>query len=108
MVLEVVNNRSRSNALAAGTTSRSSGMIAPLRRLDGAQRLIEIPADVDRVFNPNRNPDQVGTGSGGNLLLLAQLLVSGAGGVDDQRFGVADVGEMRDQGQAFDETRAGL
>ncbi len=35
-----------------------------------------------------------GADAGRQLLLIGQLLVGGAGGVDDQRFGVADIGQM--------------
>ena len=41
-----------------------------------------------------------------DLLLVGQLLVGRAGGVDDQRLGVADVGQVRDQPQLLDEAGA--
>ena len=44
----------------------------------------------------------------GALLLVAQLLVGRAGRVDDQRLGVADVGQVREQLQPLDEAPAGL
>ena len=40
-----------------------------------------------------------------HLLLVAHLLVGGAGRVDHQRLGVADVGQVRDELQPLDEAR---
>ena len=44
--------------------------------------------------------------AGGPLLLGAQLLVRGGGRVDHQALGVADVGQVREQLQRFDERLA--
>ena len=44
----------------------------------------------------------------GPLLLFGQLLVRGASRVDDQRLGVAHVGQVREQLDAVDEAAAGL
>ena len=44
----------------------------------------------------------------GELLVVGQLLVGGAGRVDDQALGVADVGEEAEQLDAVDEPPAGV
>ena len=49
-----------------------------------------------------------GPAPAGNLLLVGKLAVRGRGRVDDQRLGVADIGQMREQLQRLDELHAGL
>jgi hypothetical protein len=49
-----------------------------------------------------------GTGAGSHLLLGRELAVGGRGRVNDQRAGVADIGQMREHLEAFHELDAGL
>ncbi len=79
-----------------------SRMSAPLR---GAERLFEIGDDVLRPFEPHRQPHHVLADPGLGELLGAHLAMRGAGGMDDQRLGVADIGEMARKPQRLDEAR---
>ena len=65
-----------------------------LRRRDG---LVQIPDDVVEVFDPHREAHQVLRYAGFQLLLVAQLLVRGGGGMDDQALGIAQVRQVREQ-----------
>jgi hypothetical protein len=56
-------------------------------------RVVEVVDDVGDVFDADREADEVGGDAGGGLLFVGELLVGGGGGVDDERLGVADVGE---------------
>jgi hypothetical protein len=58
------------------------------------------------VSRPDRQADHVGPGAGGDLLLGAELAVRGRGGVDDERAGVADVGDVGDQLAVVDDPDA--
>ena len=58
--------------------------------------------------SPTEMRTRSGRDPGCDLLLVRQLLVGRAGRVDDQRLGIADVGQVRDQPQLLDEPRAGL
>ena len=49
-----------------------------------------------------------GPAPAGDLLLVGELAVRGRGRMDDQRAGVADIGEMREQLQRLDQLDAGL
>src|SRR5438132_1465298 len=63
----------------------------PLR---GAQRLTEIVGDVPGGFDADREPHQLFADAGVLQLGGIHLLMGGAGGMNDQRLGVADIGEM--------------
>ena len=73
----------------------------PPGRRGFGERAVEVPADVVDVLQADREADQVRADAGRDLLLVGQLLVGGAGRVDHQRLGVADVGQVRDQLQAL-------
>jgi len=67
------------------------------------QGLIQIGCQVGRVFETERQAHHVVRHAGGGPLLAGELGVGGAGRVDDERFGVADVGEEREELQGVDE-----
>src|SRR5262249_38564582 len=75
--------------------------------LRGAQRLCEVVDDVGRRLDADRQPHQLLADAGGLKLLGIHLLVRSASGMNDQGLGVADVGEMADQPQGFDELAPG-
>ena len=56
--------------------------------------LIQIGEDVADILDANRQPHHLGRDARGSLLLRAQLLVRGRGRMDDERLGVADVGQQ--------------
>ncbi len=60
----------------------------------------EIVDDVVGGFDADRQPHQFLADAGGLELRGVHLLMRGAGGVDHQRLGVADIGEMADQAAA--------
>src|SRR5262249_51446760 len=62
--------------------------------LRSVQRLVEIPDDIFDIFQADRETNHVVGDAAGNLLLVAELLVGGGGGMDHQALGVADVGEV--------------
>ncbi len=72
------------------------------------QRLVEVGEDVIDVFDADREADEFGGDSGGALLFLVELGMSGGGRVDRQRFGIADVGEVFEKFEGIDEFRAGF
>lgn len=67
-----------------------------LRRLQACKhkRLLEIKDDVLDVFEAEGDTDQVGGDAAFDLLFVWQLLVGGDPWVDDESFGIADVGEV--------------
>src|SRR4051812_29125404 len=75
------------------------------RRLEA---LLEIGDDVFLVLDADREPHHVGAGAGLDLLGVAELAVRGGRRMDDQRAGVADVGEMREHPDVGDELDAGV
>ena len=71
---------------------------SPHRRLQGgAQRLVQIGDQVIVVLEPDRQPDEVGRDAGRDLLLRLQLGMGCGCGMNDQRFGIADIRKMRQQ-----------
>src|SRR5271156_1657280 len=63
------------------------------RLLRGPERLRQVFENVVGLPQPHREPDHVLADPRGGELLGAQLLVRGAGGMDHQGLGIADVGE---------------
>src|SRR5689334_22212880 len=99
---------SKSRPPVAANTSRpltESFMVSDLLR--DAQRLREIVDDVARGLDADREPHQFLADAGGLELFGVHLLMRGRGRVDHQRLGVADIGEMADHAQAFDELAPG-
>ena len=72
------------------------------------QRLVDIGNNILHILDADRKPDEIGGDAGGNLLLLAQLLVGRGSRMNDQRFGIADIGQMRKQLHVVDELLARL
>src|SRR4051794_31165286 len=71
--------------------------------LGDAQRLREIVDDIACGLDADRQPHQLLADASGLELLGVHLLMRGRGGVDHQRLGVADIGEMTDHAQRFNE-----
>ena len=77
----------------------------PLAVGDG---LIEIGEDVADILDADGESDQLGGHAGAGLLLDGKLLVRGGRGMDDQRLGIADIGQQRKQLERVDELLARL
>ena len=60
------------------------------------------------MLRADRDTDQVLGNTRVDLLLVRQLLVGGRPGVDSQRLGVADVGQVGDELEAIDHLAAGV
>src|SRR3546814_3606465 len=73
--------------------------------LRGPQRLAQVGGDVVGILEAYREADHVLADAGRLKLLRGHLLVRGAGRMDHQRLGVADVGEMRGEAAGLDEFR---
>jgi hypothetical protein len=74
------------------------GVTAALR---GAQRLAEIVDQVAGILEPDREPDHAPRRRPPRLERRGiHLLMRGAGRMDHQRLGVADIGEVREQRSA--------
>src|SRR5580698_3656036 len=76
-----------------------------VRHFDG---IVEICEDVANVFNADRQPDQLGSYAGVFLLFDRELGMSGRRGVDDQRFGIANVSQQGKQLERIDQLLARL
>ena len=61
------------------------------------QRLIQVGDDVGRVLDADREAHHIRAGARLRLLLVGKLAMRGRGRMDDQRAGVADIGEMGEQ-----------
>src|ERR1035438_5616171 len=75
--------------------------------LRNTERLAEIVDDVGGGFDTDRQPHQLHADAGGLELRGIHLLMGGRGGMNHQRLGVADIGQMADHPQGFDELLAG-
>ena len=67
----------------------------------GLDGLIEIGKDIANILDAHGEAHQFRSDAGGGLLLCGKLLVGGGSGVNDQRFGVADVGQQREKLEAL-------
>src|SRR4051794_9890684 len=95
--------------------SRAVGLCHPViagSSLEGLDRGVEcpfeIPDDVVGLLYSYGDSDQVGRYACSVERGVGQLPMGGASGVDDERLGVADVGEVTAQLQRFDERPATL
>ena len=79
----------------------------PLRARCLAQRLVDVPQDVVRLLDADGQADHVGADAGAGQLILAQLAMGGRCGMDHQRLGVADVGQVAQEFAGVDEAFAG-
>src|SRR5208283_2390005 len=85
--------------------SMSRRMVLTLLR--GAQRLPEIVNDIVRSLQAHRETHQFLADAGGGKRRGVHLLMRGARRMDDQRLGVADIGEMTCEPHRFDEFASG-
>ncbi len=105
--------RSRLSGFASGRDDVDSdvedangdGVESALRR---RQRLLQVGDDVRHILQPDREPHHVRPGAGERLLLVGELAVRGRCRVDDQRAGVADIGEVGEQLDVRHHRDAGL
>src|ERR1700722_8640105 len=67
------------------------------------QRLIEVSDQVFLVLDADRQPHHIGGRARLDLGGVIQLAVGGRGWMNDQRTGVADIGQMREQLQLRDQ-----
>ena len=72
------------------------------------ESLFEVPEEVLRVLEANGEADGARADASGDQFVVRELAMGGAGGVDDEALGVADVGEVGEQAHAADEVLAGL
>src|ERR1700721_624512 len=72
------------------------------------QRLIEVSDQVFLVLDADRQPHHIGGRARLDLGGVIQLAVSGRGRMNDQRTGVADVGQMREQLQLRNQIAAAV
>src|SRR6185369_16511701 len=77
------------------------------RRVDPREALFEVPDQISRGFDADRQPDRPRTDTGGAQLVVVELPVRRAGWMDDEALGIADVREVRPQGHAANEVLAG-
>src|ERR1700736_1381490 len=77
------------------------------RLLRNTERLAEVVGDVGDGFDADRQSHQFLPDARGLELSSIHLLMGGACGVNDQRLGVADIGQMADHSQGLDEFLAG-
>src|SRR6478735_11156850 len=74
--------------------------------LDLCQRLVEVGQEIAERFETDRDPDVVRGRASQGLLFFGQLGVSGAGGVNDERLRVADIRQVREDLDRFNELLA--
>ncbi|MPN37624.1 hypothetical protein SDC9_185144 [bioreactor metagenome] len=72
------------------------------------QGLVQIGDDITDILDPHRKPDQFGQHPRFDLLLLGQLAVGGAGGMQDAGAGVAQMNDQRNQLEVFYDLPTGL
>src|SRR5258708_40226686 len=72
------------------------------------QRLVQIPQDILDIFKPDGETNQVGRDAASGEVLCRELLVRGAGGMNDQAARVADVGQVREKLHRVDHRFASL
>ena len=70
------------------------------------QRLIQIPQDVIQGFQAHRQPNHVRPDARRDLLFFRHLAMRGGGRVNDQGFGVADIGQMAQKLHPLDKFHA--
>lgn len=97
-----------SRRVSTGRRSLVVGTIVTPRGGGLGERLVEIADDVVDALEADRKPQHVRPGAGGHLLLGAELAMRGRGRMDDQRAGVADVGEVREEIDGLDDLHARL
>src|SRR5260370_22204430 len=73
------------------------------RRADAREALFEVPDQIVDGFDADREPDGSRTDTGGGELSLVELPMRRAGWMDDEALGIADVREVRPQGNPANE-----
>ena len=76
--------------------------------MGNAKGLVYVGDDVLDVFEPDGETHEVVGDAALALLVGGELLMGGAGGVDHERLGVADVGEVGEELDGVDEPAAGV
>ncbi len=76
---------------------RCASVISRLIRRGDAERLVKVGQQIVDGLDANREPDEVRRDAGRELLLVVQLRVCGAGWMNNQRLGVADIGQQREE-----------
>src|SRR2546421_7810089 len=71
------------------------------------QRLIDVPENIIERFESDRQPDHFRRNTGGTLLFFVELAMRGRRRMNDQRLGIADIGQMRQELDRLDESHAG-
>src|SRR5689334_15676148 len=67
----------------------------------------KVPDQIVEIFDADGETDEVLRDSGGELLLVGELLVGGRGRVDDQALGVSEIGQMGEDLDGVDELGPG-
>ncbi len=67
------------------------------------QRLIQIPENIFDIFQANGQTNEIGADACGELFFVGKLGVGCAGGMDGERFGVAEVGDVAEELQVVNE-----
>jgi len=83
------------------------GMCRLLELTRPIQRLRQVAQYIVDMLDADRQADIAGADAGGALLVLGQLRMGGAGRVDGEAAGVADIGDVVEQLQRVDEAAAG-
>ena len=68
--------------------------------------LVEVPEDIFDIFGADGKAHEIGSDTGARLLFFVELTVGSDGGVDGEGLGVADVGQVAEELQGFNELLA--
>src|SRR6202158_6568308 len=71
------------------------------------QRLIDVPEEIIERFQSDRQPNHFRRNTSGALLFFVQLTMRRRRRMNDQRLGIADIGQMREELDRLDESHAG-
>ena len=70
--------------------------------------LIQIPEDIFNILQSNGQTNEIRTDARDDLFFLRKLRVGCAGGMNGQRFDIAEIGNMAEELQVVNETRTSL
>ena len=73
---------------------------------DFGERLFQIRLEIGKILDADRQPHVIGRYAGRFLLVGSELAVSGARRMNGEGFRIADIGEMREQLESFDQLSA--
>src|SRR6266849_3693910 len=71
------------------------------------QRLIDVPEDIIERFQSDRQPNHLRRNTSGALLLFVELTMRRRCRMNDQRLGIADIGQVRQELDRLDKSHAG-